>query len=303
MKRRFASRIGLAEPADVVVIAGKGHEDYQEIAGVQAAVRRWRDRGRTAEGSMNAEFVAKALATRAPSGAAGRLRVHARRQRQSLGQAAASSSSRCAASASTETSSSTRRSRAGPLGIVCERGRAGAQPGVAFFEVPDTLRASAISHALTVAASRCPVVAITGSNGKTTTKNLLRSILVAAYGDPARVLATEGNLNNLIGMPLTLLALSGEHRAAIFEMGMNAFGEIARLAEIAEPTVGLITCVAPAHLEGLGSIDGVARAKGEAPVDYRQLRQRRGLVAGNGAIHDEVVTKLAPLFGHLRDAT
>ncbi|HET9063481.1 MAG TPA: UDP-N-acetylmuramoyl-tripeptide--D-alanyl-D-alanine ligase [Candidatus Binatia bacterium] len=149
----------------------------------------------------------------------------------------------------------------GAAGIVCDEGRALARPGVVFFEVRDTLRALGDLAAAHRRGFDVPVVAITGSNGKTTTKNLLRSILATALGGPDRVLATEGNLNNLIGMPLTLLA--PRHRAAIVEMGMNAFGEIARLTEIAAPTVGLITCVAPAHLEGLGSIEGVAQAKGE----------------------------------------
>lgn len=151
----------------------------------------------------------------------------------------------------------------GAAGVVCDEGRASVRPGVVFFEVPDTLRALGDLAAAHRRGFDVPVVAITGSNGKTTTKNLLRSILATALGGSESVLATEGNLNNLIGMPLTLLTLARRHRAAILEMGMNAFGEIARLTEIAAPTVGLITCVAPAHLEGLGSIEGVARAKGE----------------------------------------
>jgi UDP-N-acetylmuramoyl-tripeptide--D-alanyl-D-alanine ligase len=151
----------------------------------------------------------------------------------------------------------------GAAGVVCDEGRALARPGVVFFEVRDTLRALGDLAAAHRRGFDVPVIAITGSNGKTTTKNLLRSILATAYGGADRVLATEGNLNNLIGMPLTLLTLAARHRAAILEMGMNAFGEIARLTEIAAPTLGLITCVAPAHLEGLGSIEGVARAKGE----------------------------------------
>jgi len=151
----------------------------------------------------------------------------------------------------------------GAAGVVCDNGRASVRPGVVFFEVRDTLRALGDLAAAHRRGFDVPVVAITGSNGKTTTKNLLRSILATASGGSDRVLATEGNLNNLIGMPLTLLTLARRHHAAILEMGMNAFGEIARLTEIAAPTVGLITCVAPAHLEGLGSIEGVARAKGE----------------------------------------
>jgi UDP-N-acetylmuramoyl-tripeptide--D-alanyl-D-alanine ligase len=112
------------------------------------------------------------------------------------------------------------------------------------------------------------VVAITGSNGKTTTKEMLAAILERAFG-PGRVLRTLGTQNNLVGLPLTLLRLGDEEQAAILELGMNGPGEIWRLAEIALPDVGVITCVAPAHLEGLGSVHGVAEAKAEL---YRRLR-------------------------------
>jgi UDP-N-acetylmuramoyl-tripeptide--D-alanyl-D-alanine ligase len=104
-----------------------------------------------------------------------------------------------------------------------------------------------------------PVLAVTGSNGKTTTKEMLAAIL----SQGAQLLKTEGNLNNRIGLPLMLMRLRPHHRAAILEMGMSEPGEIRRLCEIAQPQFGLITQVAPAHLEGLGSLEGVARAKGE----------------------------------------
>src|SRR4030095_8658054 len=104
-----------------------------------------------------------------------------------------------------------------------------------------------------------PLIAVTGSNGKTTTKDLIAAVLSEQF----KTLATEGNLNNLIGVPRMLLRLSSEHGAAVIEMGMNDFGEIARLTEIAEPTVGLSTNVAYAHLEKLKDLEGVARAKGE----------------------------------------
>ncbi len=104
-----------------------------------------------------------------------------------------------------------------------------------------------------------PVAAITGSVGKTTTKEMAASIL----GLEALTLKNEGNLNNLIGLPLTLLLLEKAHQMAVLEMGMNRPGEIARLTEIAEPDVGLITNVGRAHLEGLGDIHAVARAKVE----------------------------------------
>ncbi|MFT4045506.1 MAG: UDP-N-acetylmuramoyl-tripeptide--D-alanyl-D-alanine ligase [Solimonas sp.] len=104
-----------------------------------------------------------------------------------------------------------------------------------------------------------PVVAVTGSNGKTTTKQMLAAILRAR----GPVLATQGNLNNHIGVPLTLLRLRGEHRTAVIEMGANHLGEIARLASIAKPDVGVVTQAGDAHLEGFGSREGVARGKGE----------------------------------------
>ncbi|HYB99627.1 MAG TPA: UDP-N-acetylmuramoyl-tripeptide--D-alanyl-D-alanine ligase [Candidatus Limnocylindrales bacterium] len=152
---------------------------------------------------------------------------------------------------------------AGVLGIVCEYGRVPASAaGVAFIEVADTQRALGDLAAHHRRRFAIPVVGVTGSNGKTTTKEMLRAILLAHCGDGS-VLATRGNLNNLIGVPLTLFGLRSCHKAAVVEMGMNAPGEIARLAEITAPTIGLITCVAEAHLEGLGSIAGVARAKGE----------------------------------------
>ncbi len=104
-----------------------------------------------------------------------------------------------------------------------------------------------------------PVIGITGSNGKTTVKELIARIL--NIGAPA--LATAGNLNNDIGVPLTLFRLQPEHGAAVCEMGANHPGEIAYLAAIARPDVGLVTNAGAAHLEGFGSIEGVARAKGE----------------------------------------
>ncbi len=104
-----------------------------------------------------------------------------------------------------------------------------------------------------------PLIAITGSNGKTTVKEMLTAIL----SQNAPVNYTRGNLNNDLGVPLTLFGLGEEHRYAVIEMGANHPGEIARLCEIAKPTVAIITQCAPAHLEGFGSVEGVARAKAE----------------------------------------
>jgi len=111
-----------------------------------------------------------------------------------------------------------------------------------------------------------PIVAITGSNGKTTTKEMLRAILtqqLASLGEKGQVLATQGNLNNDIGVPLTLFNLQAAHRYAVIEMGANHSGEIAHLTHITQPTCATITQCAPAHLEGFKTVKGVALAKSE----------------------------------------
>ncbi|MEO1767483.1 UDP-N-acetylmuramoyl-tripeptide--D-alanyl-D-alanine ligase [Thiobacter aerophilum] len=108
-----------------------------------------------------------------------------------------------------------------------------------------------------------PLVAITGSNGKTTVKEMTAAILRAHCAAEGAVLATEGNLNNDIGVPLTLLRLTPAHRYAVIEMGMNHFGEIDYLSRLAGPQVALVNNAQAAHLAGVGSLEGVARAKGE----------------------------------------
>lgn len=132
--------------------------------------------------------------------------------------------------------------------------------------VTDTLRALGDMAASTRRQQAIRVVAITGSNGKTTTKELIAAICAAADFPPPRTrfLKTEGNYNNLIGLPLTLLQLRGDEAVAVVEMGMNHPGEIARLTEIAGPDYAVITNVGSAHLEGVGgTVAGVAAAKSE----------------------------------------
>lgn len=133
-----------------------------------------------------------------------------------------------------------------------------AAPPVAVIGVPDTtaaLAALAAGHRRRFAG---PVIAITGSNGKTTTKEMTAAILAVR----APCLKTEGNLNNQFGLPLTLLRLAPEHHAAVVEIGMNHPGEIAPLAAVAAPTVGVVTNVGTAHIEHLGSQEGIACEKG-----------------------------------------
>jgi UDP-N-acetylmuramoyl-tripeptide--D-alanyl-D-alanine ligase len=108
-----------------------------------------------------------------------------------------------------------------------------------------------------------PVVAITGSNGKTTVKEMLASILKVAAGDDAKVLATQGNLNNDIGLPLTMLKIEQQHEYAVLEMGMNHRGEIRYLTKLAKPNVALVNNAGSAHIGELGSYEAIAEAKGE----------------------------------------
>jgi UDP-N-acetylmuramoyl-tripeptide--D-alanyl-D-alanine ligase len=109
-----------------------------------------------------------------------------------------------------------------------------------------------------------PLVGVTGSNGKTTLKNMIASIMIAAcQNNKEQVLATEGNLNNNIGVPFMLARLTAQHRYGVIEMGMNSFGEIAYLTKMTKPQVAVITNAAEAHLQGLQNVAGVARAKGE----------------------------------------
>lgn len=114
-----------------------------------------------------------------------------------------------------------------------------------------------------------PIVAITGTNGKTTTKELIAAVLAKKYN----VSYTQGNLNNHIGVPLTLLAMNGNTEIGIVEMGANHPGEIAALSTIADPDYGIITNIGKAHLEGFGSFEGVIRTKSEL---YNYLKSKNG---------------------------
>lgn len=129
--------------------------------------------------------------------------------------------------------------------------------------VKDTYQALGELAAYQRSQMNLPLVAITGSNGKTTVKEMLASILRAACQHPEQVLATQGNLNNHIGLPLTLLKLQPQHRYAVVEMGMNHSGEISYLSHIAKPNVAVINNAASAHIGELGSLQAIANAKAE----------------------------------------
>lgn len=150
---------------------------------------------------------------------------------------------------------------AGAVAAIASHGLAAA--GMSGIEVPDTLLAlGALARAWRTQFD-LPLIAVTGSNGKTTVTQMIASILrahVGGAGDAA--LATRGNFNNSIGMPLNLLRMSGEHRIAVLEMGMNHPGEIAELAAIGQPTVALVNNAQREHQEFMGTVEAVARENG-----------------------------------------
>lgn len=158
----------------------------------------------------------------------------------------------------------------GAVAVVCDRPEASVD--VAQIIVADGVKALAKiaqSHRVQM---HCKTIALTGSNGKTTVKEMIASIL------PEPSFATHGNFNNHIGVPLCALQLKAEDRYAVFELGANHIGEIAENVKIVHPDVSLINNIAPAHIEGFGSIDGVARAKGEI---YQGLAEKGIAIVNN----------------------
>ena len=179
--------------------------------------------------------------------------------------------------------------RKGAAGVVVDKEKTAALPantGAAILCVPDTLKALGDLARWWRHRFMARVAAITGSAGKTTTKEMTSAILSLE----GSTLKNEGNFNNLIGLPLSLFLLHESHRYAVLEMGMNRPGEIGRLTEITDPDVGLITNVGRAHLEGVGSIEGVARAK----VELLEKMSPRALAILNG--DDRFLMQAAAVF-------
>jgi murE/murF fusion protein len=256
---------GLGKAGDVVIIAGKGHEQYQ-VVGLE---KKFFDDRLEAKNALARWTVASLLAA-----TGGRL--------------TGAGSSEALANISTDT----RLIQSGDVylalrgesfdghdfiqaavakgarALIVER-----EPSEKFkipvVKVADTLQAlgDLAAYRRRLLAEDLKVVALTGSSGKTTVKEMTATILEqffpSAEDEPEAVLKTKGNFNNLIGLPLSLLPLKAEHKVAVLEMGMNQVGEIERLTEIADPDIACINNIQPAHLEGLGSIEGVAAAKGE----------------------------------------
>lgn len=142
-----------------------------------------------------------------------------------------------------------------------------------FIAVSETLRALGDLARFWRDRFSVPVIGVTGSNGKTSTKEMIAFLLEERF----RVLKSPGNFNNLVGLPLALLDIDSSHQVAVVEMGTNMPGEIKRLAEIARPTVGIITNIGQAHLEGMGSLDTLVREKGDL---FRSIGEQ-GILAVN----------------------
>ena len=139
---------------------------------------------------------------------------------------------------------------------------------------------------------KTPVIGITGTNGKTTTKELIVSVLSQEYN----VIATQGNLNNHIGVPLTLLRIKKEHEIAIVEMGANHVGEIKFLAEIAQPNYGLITNIGHAHIEGFGSYENIIKAKGELYEYIRGTKDGKIFIDYDNSLLKEMAEGITSIY-------
>lgn len=163
-------------------------------------------------------------------------------------------------------------------------------PGKFYLQVPDTMAAIGQVARAYKAKFPIPVIGLTGSVGKTTTKDMVASVLGQKY----RVLKTEGNFNNELGLPLTLFRLTREHEICVLEMGMNHFGEISYLVHLAPPDVAVITNIGDAHIENLGSREGILQAKRE----IFETMTSEGLAVLNG---DDPL--LRPLAGQLLPRT
>jgi murE/murF fusion protein len=288
--RAIALALAQADTRDVVLLAGKGHEDYQEVAGVKRPF-------------LDAAVAAEALQQRAASTALGSLdelhRLLAGRDPQArrigAGQLLV-----------TRVHSDTRSLRAGDLFValrgerfdandflpqaaqagaaaaLAERGLTeAALPGL---QVADSLVGLQQLAAAWRASLQLPLIGVTGSNGKTTVTQMIASILRAWLGATAH--STAGNLNNHIGVPLTLLGLRRSHRAAVVELGMNHPGEIAELAALAQPTVALINNAQREHQEFMATVEAVARENGS--VLAALPAERRGGVPGRRCLHPAV---------------
>ncbi len=265
----------LAGPGDIVLIAGKGHEDYQILAGRRIF---FDDRLCALNGLLNwnINHLLRATGGMITSGTLGCVSGSISTDTRKLTQgdifiALAGENFDGHDYVATAVKS-------GAAVVIVDRKIQDLPATVLTIQVEDTLQAlgDLAGYRRRLLHRNLKISAITGSSGKTTVKEMaaaifsrhLQTAAVQTGIDP--LLKTMGNFNNLIGLPLSLLPVEAGHRIAVLEMGMNRPGEIRRLTEIADPDIGCITNIQAAHLEGLGTIEGVARAKGELFAEMRK---------------------------------
>lgn len=294
-REAIAAAVGMSGEGDVVLVAGKGHEETQEEAGVESplsdveevAASLRAQSGRRVVETVDLPTLSQACGARweGESQSLWRGQAHAgvltdsRRDVEGavfvalrgdrfdghdyLAQVVSGGASALVVEGSSGLSAA--------LSAWSSVGRAGVT-----LVVEDTLHAlgsmaSAVLSRLRALKPWFKVVGITGSNGKTTTKELSSAVLTGLCGlSPSQVHRNPGNHNNLIGVPQTIFELRWGHEVAVLEMGTNAFGEIARLVEVASPDVRVLTTIGGAHLEGFGTLAGVTRAKSEMFEDMRE---------------------------------
>jgi MurE/MurF fusion protein len=265
-RRAISAVCSLAAPGDSVLIAGKGHENYQIVGTVKHF---FDDRLEATNGLLrwNESHLLAATGGKVMSGY----------QRSVMKEISTDSRTLREGDIFVALSGETfdghlymdAAADRGAAVIIAERMPPEFREGVLYIRVDDSLRAlgDLAAYRRRLRGRETRVAAVTGSSGKTTVKEMVAAIFAEALRDTSTgiepVLKTKGNFNNLVGVPLSLLPLEAGHRLAILEMGMNVPGEIARLVEIVDPDIGCINNVHPAHLQGLGSIAGVAAAKGE----------------------------------------
>lgn len=177
---------------------------------------------------------------------------------------------------------------AGAAGCLTEEAPAEILPGKFYLQVEDTLAAIGQVARAYKEKFPIPVIGITGSVGKTTTKDMVASVLSQKF----KVLKTEGNFNNELGLPLTLFRLNREHQICVLEMGMNHFGEIDYLTKIARPDVAVITNIGDAHIENLGSREGILRAKSE--IFHPMTADDLAILTGDDPLLRTLEGKVAP---------
>jgi murE/murF fusion protein len=276
-KKAIHTGCSLAGAGDIVLIAGKGHEDYQILADERIffddricalnGLLRWNTNhllkatnGRICSGSLQCLLGSVSTDTRKLVG--GDIFIALAGENYDGHDYVLTAV------------------KSGAAAVIIDREVQDLPATVLAIRVPETLQAlgDLAGYRRRLLHRNLKVSAITGSSGKTTVKEMTAAIFSShlqadtntKYTGIDLLLKTMGNFNNLIGLPLSLLPVEAGHRMAILEMGMNRFGEIKRLAEIADPDIGCITNIQAAHLEGLGSIEGVARAKGELFAGMRQ---------------------------------